>query len=912
MTTPLTGTQIRQQFIDFFVSKGHTQVSSASLVPGGDQTLLFTNAGMVQFKDIFLGTDQRPYTRAVDSQKCMRVAGKHNDLDDVGRDNTHHTFFEMLGNWSFGDYYKKEAIQWAWELLTEVWKLDRAKLYVTYFRDEKGEIPTDEEARDNWLMQPGMIADHVLPFGRKENFWEMADTGPCGPDSEIHIDRGVEACDKQGVPGHVCSVNGNCARFTEIWNLVFIQYNRLNATQLEPLPARHVDTGMGFERVVALLQGVDSNYRTDMLWPLILKVQALCGQSDVQREANFTPYRVIADHVRAASFLIADGVVPGNTGRNYICRMIIRRAARFASKLGLNDPFMAQVAEDVIDYYGGFYPELKKHRATILSNLTREEERFMRTVEGGMSQLQEMLDEAKAAGLGMLDGQRAFDLYATHGLPVELTRDVAREQGMQVDEDGFAAALESHRVASGAGKAFGAMGGEDVDVYRALFESLQTQGKLSAQGVTYNPYDELETEGELLGMVTAGAPVDMAHEGETVELLLPRTAFYVESGGQVADHGVIVSVEEPRWEVRVEDVRRPAAGVIAHVGKVVRGTPKVGDRVLATVDIQRRRDIQRNHTATHLMHAALQAVLGEHARQAGSMVAPDRLRFDFNHTEAVTPDQLERVETMVNRNILENYRLSIVLKDREQAMAEGAMALFGEKYGEVVRTITIGAGGDPVSYELCGGTHVTETGDIGLFLITSESSAAAGVRRIEAVTGRGAYELVQRRFRTLKTAASLLTSPPDDVPAKIGQLQEEVEAGRKRIALLRQEAASVEFDRQLSETPQVSGIPVLAALLPNADADTLRAMTDRFRQKFPSGVVVVASAPEGKPVIIAAVTDDLIKRGLHAGDLVKAVAAQVGGSGGGRPSLAQAGGKDAAKLPDAMQKVAEYVAEKIK
>ncbi len=910
MKKTLTGAEIRQNYIDFFISKGHTFVPSSSLVPGGDATLLFTNAGMVQFKDVFLGTDHRPYTRAANSQKCMRVAGKHNDLEDVGRDDTHHTFFEMLGNWSFGDYYKKEAIAWAWELLTEVWGLEKSQLYATYFLDEYGQVPTDEEAAAAWKAQPGIDPTHVLPFGRKDNFWEMADTGPCGPCSEIHIDRGAGACDRQHEAGHVCRVNGDCKRFLEIWNLVFIQYNRISPTQLDPLPATHVDTGMGFERIVSLLQGVNSNYRTDLLWPLIEETRAMTGQTGEQVDANFTPYRVIADHSRAAAFLIADGVVPGNTGRNYVCRMIIRRAARFGSKIGLNEPFLARVADVVIKNYGEFFPELAKNRKAILMNITREEERFQRTVEGGLSQLNEMLVDLRERGGEILDGHRAFDLYATHGLPLELTRDVAQEQGLKVDEAGFIKAMDEHRIASGAGKAFGPLGGEDVDIYRAVLDDLQARGELDTQGVLYDPYGSFEVEGKLLALVRDGTVVEDAEEGDRVEVILPRTVFYVESGGQVADTGVIVSTSEPRWEVRIEDTRRPAAGVITHIGQVTKGRPHVGDEVIAAIDVQRRRDIMRNHTATHLLHAELQAELGEHARQAGSMVAPDRLRFDFTHPEGVTPEQLERVEAAVNRNILENYRLEIAFKDREEAMASGAMALFGEKYGEVVRTITIGES-DPISYELCGGTHVGETGDIGLFLITSESSAAAGVRRIEAVTGRGAYELVQKRFRSLKQASHLLTSPPDEVPNKIMQLQDELDAARKRLAAQRQELAAGEFLRKLENAPVVAGVPVLTALLPNADAEALRAMTDRFRQHYSSGVVVVASAPDGRPVIIAAVTDDLVRRGLHAGEIVKTVAQVVGGGGGGRPNLAQAGGKDAAKLPEALGKVGPYVESKL-
>ncbi len=643
MTKKLSGAQIRQQFIEFFQGKQHTFVPSSSLVPGGDQTLLFTNAGMVQFKDVFLGTDHRPYTRAVNSQKCMRVAGKHNDLEDVGRDDTHHTFFEMLGNWSFGDYYKKEAIQWAWELLTDVWGLDRGSLYATYFQDEKGEIPTDTDAERFWKAQSGMAADHVLPFGRKDNFWEMADTGPCGPCSEIHIDRGPGACDKQSLPGHVCGVNGDCKRFLEIWNLVFIQYNRLGPTQLEPLPATHVDTGMGFERIVSLMQGVNSNYRTDLLWPLIEETRRLTGQSAGQVDENFTPYRVIADHARAAAFLIADGVVPGNTGRNYVCRMIIRRAARFGSKIGLDRPFLASVADVVVREYGSFFPDLARNRGAILANLTREEEAFKRTVEGGLGELNDLLEGMRAQGKDTLEGRKAFDLYATHGLPFELTRDVLQEQGLKVDEAGFQEAMQDHRIASGGGKAFGPLGGEDVDVYRAVMENLQQSGKLDPKGVAYDPYAGYEVEGELLAIVSSGVSLQEAREGDRVELIIPKTSFYIESGGQVADTGTIVSVSEPRWEVRIEETRRPAAGVVAHVGTVVKGTPRVGDMAIAAVDAQRRRDIMRNHTATHLLHAELQAVLGEHARQAGSLVAPDRLRFDFTHPEGMTPEQIVQV-----------------------------------------------------------------------------------------------------------------------------------------------------------------------------------------------------------------------------------------------------------------------------
>ena len=911
MNKGLSGADIRQAFIDFFTQHGHTFVQSSSLVPGGDQTLLFTNAGMVQFKDVFLGTDKRGYTRAVNSQKCMRVAGKHNDLDDVGRDSIHHTFFEMLGNWSFGDYYKKEAIGWAWELLTERFGLSKEALWTTCFKDEKGEIAPDEEASQSWREQPGIDPAHILYFGRKENFWEMAETGPCGPCSEIHIDRGPEFCDKKDEPGHVCRVNGNCERYLELWNLVFIQYNRLSPTRLDPLPSCHVDTGMGLDRIVSVIQNVDSNYRTDLLMPLMTTVQKITGHSDAQREANLTPYRVIADHGRAASFLIADGVVPANTGRNYVCRMIIRRAARFGSKIGLNEPFLAKVAQTVIEAYSVAYPELKRNQTVILDNITREEERFQRTVQAGIDHLNESLDELKKSGNQVLDGQRAFDLYATLGLPFEITRDIAREQGLEVDEAGFRQAMEDHRLASGAGKAFGAMGGEDVDIYRGVLTDLQSRELLGVNGVTYDPYNAVEVEGPVLALIQDGQPVKQAMAGDSVEVFLPQACFYVESGGQVSDIGTIVSVQEPRWEIHVDEMRKPAAGVIIHVGHVIQGQPRVGDQAIATVDWQRRRDIMRNHTATHLLHAELHAILGDHARQAGSLVAPDRLRFDFNHPEGVTPAQLAAIEAGVNRTILENYRLTTITKSLQQAISEGAMALFGEKYGETVRTIRIGYP-EPFSYELCGGTHVAETGDIGLFLITSEGSAAAGVRRIEAVTGRAAYELVQRRFKALDQTARLLAAPADDVPTKVNDLIDDLSAARKQTSAIRQELAGVEFSRQLDNVPQVSGVPVLALALPNADADTLRQMADRFRQRYPSGVVVLGSVVDNKPVLIAAVTEDLIKRGLHAGELIKAAAERIGGSGGGKPTLAQAGGKDPSRLSEALDQVVPFVQRKLK
>lgn len=910
MENKFSGNEIRKTFIEFFKERGHTVVTSSSLVPGGDATLLFTNAGMVQFKEVFLGTDSRPYKRAVNSQKCMRVAGKHNDLDDVGRDDWHHTFFEMLGNWSFGDYYKKEAIGWAWELLTTVWGLDRSKLWVTVFKDEKGEIPTDTEAAKFWALQPGMNPEQILFFGRKDNFWEMAETGPCGPCSEIHIDRGEAFCEKKGVAGHVCKVNGDCNRFLELWNNVFIQYNRINETELEPLPATHVDTGMGFERIVSVLQDVDSNYKIDLLANLIKKVQHLTGMRDEEVFQNYTPYRVIADHARAATFLIADGVVPGNTGRNYICRMIIRRAARFGGKIGLNKPFLAEVAKEVIDNYGEAYPELVRNQETILSNLTREEERFQKTLEAGLSNLEEIFENLKKKNEKIVSGNDAFELYATHGLPLEITRDIAREQGYDVDETGFKNAMEQHRLDSGAGKTFGVMGNDDVDNYRNVFDRLVNSNKISKDGVLYDPYHDLVFETEIIALFKDGQSITEALPGDLIEILLPKTGFYVESGGQVADTGLIHSLEN-EFEIEVAGMRRPAAGMIVHVGKVLNGKVQVGKKILAMVDGQRRMDIMRNHTATHLLHAELHRVLGKHARQAGSLVAPDKLRFDFTHPEGLTQKQLEEIEKGVNKAILENHHLQITHKSLNEAISEGAMALFGEKYGEVVRTITIGNHGT-FSYELCGGTHVDDTGDIGTFIITSEGSTAAGIRRIEAVTGRAAYDLILRQTSILKTVAGKLSASIETVTEKIDNLQYEFENLRKENTRLKQLIAKDFFLTNLMKVKEIDGVPVHGLILPGADNEALRSMTDLFKDKYPTGVVVVSSIIDDKPMLVASVTEDLVARGIHAGQLIKYLAGFIGGGGGGKPTLAQAGGKDGEKLPVAMSKLYDYVREHLK
>lgn len=903
-----TANEIRHSFLDFFVKKNHTIVPSASLVPGGDQTLLFTNAGMVQFKDVFLGLEKKPYTRAVDSQKCMRVAGKHNDLDEVGRDDYHHTFFEMLGNWSFGDYYKQEAISWAWELLTKEWNLDPARLWATCFKDEKGEIPDDSEAFDIWKKQPGINIDHIVYSGRKDNFWEMAETGPCGPDSEIHYDRGIEFCDKKHVAEHVCHVNGDCKRFMELWNLVFIQYNRLNADQLVPLGSKHIDTGMGFERIVSVLQNVTSNYQTDLLQPLMKLTQKISGYSDTQVEKDLTPFRVISDHARSAAFLIADGVIPGNTGRNYVCRMIIRRAVRFGGKIGLKQPFLAQIAERAIQIYEDQYPELRKSQKIIADHIEREEIRFHRTLEFGLSRLDEITIEMKKHGEQLLPGDTAFELYATYGLPLEITRDILREQDLNVDENGFHKAMEGHRISSGAGKAFSSGNKEDAQIYQNIFKELVKNEQITTNGVQCDPYSSLEVKSSVLSILQDGIAVQEANADELVEILLPKTCFYLESGGQVSDTGQIISLGENEWKMNVQEVRKPTAGIIVHIGKVISGNPRVGDEVIVKVDRARRMDIMRNHTATHLLHAELHEVLGDHARQAGSLVAPDRLRFDFTHPNALTDEQLDLIETGVNKAIFDDYAIKVQTKELKQAIDEGATALFGEKYGEKVRTITIGED-KSYSYELCGGTHVERTGDIGLFVIIGESSIAAGIRRIEAFTGKKAYELVHERMKIFKQIEKRLSATAENIEEKVVDAIDTISSQQKQINALNEKQVIREFEQKLNNLEVSNGIKFIATILDNANSENLRKATDLFRQKVSSGVIVVGSVIADKPLIIAAVTDDLIKKGVHAGNLVKYLASDIDGSGGGRPNLAQAGGKDPAGLATAIHKVKKYLEE---
>jgi len=899
MPKKMSSAEIRQTFLDYFAQHGHTIVPSASLVPQNDPTLLFTNAGMNQFKDVFLGTGTRPYTRAADTQKCMRVAGKHNDLEDVGRDGTHHTLFEMLGNWSFGDYYKKEAIGWAWDLLTRVYGIESSRLWVTVFNDDKGNLGYDEEAAGYWRSETSIDPTHILSFGRKENFWEMGETGPCGPCSEIHYDRGPEACNKRDVPGHVCRVNGDCTRFTEIWNLVFIQYNNKGNGELEPLPARHVDTGMGLERLTAILQGVESNYHTDLFWPIIERTQAMAGQTDAQREANFTAYRVIADHIRACTFLVGDGVLPANEGRGYVLRMILRRAVRFGRKLGFQRPFMADLAEVVIANMGHQFPELPQRAEFIKATLRSEEERFLRTLDQGLAYLDELMANLRATGQEQIPGREAFFLHDTLGVPFEVTKDIAEEQGFRVDAAGYQAAREEQRARARAAGEFKLTTDEHARLYPQLHEQFATR-----LPVRHDPYaGQEELPAEVLALIQGDDLVSLASTGAQVEVLLDATNFYVESGGQVTDTGWIIG---PDWEIAITDTRRPIEGLILHIGTVTRGTPQVGDRATARVDMVRRRDIMRNHTATHLLHRALRETLGTHVAQAGSLVAPDRLRFDYNYEKPLTPEQRATIERLVNDAILANYPVQSRQEAYRDALQQGVIALFSEKYGDVVRVIRVGDPERPFSQELCGGTHVTRTGDIGAFIILSEAGIGSGVRRIEAVTGRGAIALAQEWRSRQEALAAQLGCPITELPERVERLQQELKAAHKEIEALNRKLARSAFEALLTRTQDIAGVPVLVARVQATEVETLREMTDWFRDKV-AGVIVLATVIEGKPLFVAAIHKTLTGRGLHAGNLVRQLAQRVGGSGGGRPDLAQAGGRDAERLDAALAEVPDLI-----
>jgi len=877
--------EIRAQFIDYFCKLGHCSVPSAPLVPADDPTLLFTNAGMNQFKDIFLGTGSRDYTRAVNSQKCMRVSGKHNDIEDVGRDTYHHTFFEMLGNWSFGDYYKREAIAWAWELLTREWRIPAEKLWATVFRDD------DETAR-LWPEVTSIGRDRILRFDENENFWEMAETGPCGPCSEIHIDVGERHCRRQKEKGHRCAVNGGCGRFIELWNLVFIQYNRDGKGVLHDLPQKHVDTGMGFERLVAMLQGVDSNYATDLFVPIIGAIEEVSGvryQPDGERAAAF---RAIADHIRALSFALSDGALPSNEGRGYILRMILRRAVRYGRTLGLEEPFLYTLVPSVSGIMGDAYPELRQHREHVSRVILSEEERFHNTLAFGLGLLSEIIKKTKTQGRGTIPGEDLFRLYDTYGFPVDLAGVVAREEGLSIDSESFEKLMvEQKERARAAWKAEPVRG--VAPVYRKILEREGTS--------VFRGYENTRAQAVVKALLRDGQEVEHLSEGQEGEIILDTTPFYAEAGGQVGDEGRIYS---DRASALVADTQSPAQRLTVHAAKVINGELRIGDPVTAEVDEQKRMETARSHTATHLLQNALRQVLGEHIKQAGSLVAPGRLRFDFTHFTALSSMEMERVEEVVNERIRDNAPLQIYELPFEEVRAKDIIAIFGEKYGDRVRVVDAGG----YSRELCGGTHVRSVGEIGLFVLLSEGSVAAGVRRIEALTGAAALRYLKKREAQIKEVASLFRTDPDSVVERIESMRKENKAlkkssGREDIKQRIGDAADL-----ITKARNVGDIPVIAVELPGLNIDALRNAGDHVKQKLKTGVILLGSRDDDTAHLVCMVTDDLVRKGLHAGKIVKEVASIIGGNGGGRPQMAQAGGSAPDRLPEALEKVSELVA----
>lgn len=895
----LSTNEIRQYWLDYFNERGHAVVESSSLVPNNDPTLLLINAGMNQFKDVFLGLEKRDYRRAATSQKCMRVSGKHNDLDNVGPSPRHHTFFEMLGNFSFGDYFKKDAIAFAWDLLVNKLGLPVERLWFTVYQD-------DDEAERLWI-ETGAAPERVLRFGKKDNWWAMGDTGPCGPCSEIHYYWGDLA---QQVPGGVNKDD----EYLEIWNLVFMQYDAKADGRLLALPAPSVDTGAGLERLASILQGKDNNYDTDAFLAILDRIQILAGQDDAGRAANLYRYRAIADHSRACTFLIGDGVLPGNEGRSYVLRMILRRAARFGKLVGFDGPFLAQVADVVIDQMGGHYTNLPKSRDYILQSITDEEERFHRTLNTGLGILEELMGRLRAVGERQIPGRDAFHLWDTYGFPVDLTRDIAVDSGFGVDEEGFRAALAVAKEQSRA--TVQEKSARDLGVYSTLMAQLQGSGALGKEGVKHLIYDNLDTtDTTVLGLIVDGAIVDEAHDGAQVELVLPETPFYVESGGQLSDTGEIYywpeDMEAPAWAVQVTDTRRRIPGLIVHIGTVTQGTVRVGDPAEAEIDTQRRWDIMRNHTATHVLQAALRERLGEHVHQAGSLVAPDRLRFDFTYGQPLSRDDIAAVERRASEIVLANYPVNTRWTTKGRALEEGATALFGEKYGDEVRVVSFGED-ESVSMELCGGTHVESTAEIGGFRVLGESSVAAGVRRLEVATGRFAEELVEERLNVLARTAELLRTKPAELEQAVRSLQEQNQALQRELAQARQQSAQDETAALLDRAVAMDGFRVLAVQVNAGDVETMRQMTDWLRDKLGSSVVAVGAVIEEKPMVVAAVTPDLVGRGMHAGNLVRDLARVIGGGGGGKPNIAQAGGKESAKLPEALQSVPEWVRRNLK
>ena len=887
--------EIRKRFLEYFQERSHQIVDSSSLVPADDPTLLFVNAGMVQFKDLLLGLEKRGYNRATTSQKCLRVSGKHNDLENVGPSPRHHTFFEMLGNFSFGDYFKRDAIQFAWDLLVNELGLSLDRLWFSVYTD-------DDEAAQLWR-EVGAPPERILRFGKKDNWWEMGDVGPCGPCTEIHYYWG----DLEDQVADGVNVDDE---YLEIWNLVFMQYEqREPGGELIPLPKPSVDTGAGLERLASILQGKDNNYDTDAFTPIMDRIQELLGHSDAQRQEHLVGYRVIADHGRAITFLITDGVMPGNEGRDYVVRMILRRAARFGKLIGFEDHFLAEICRVVISEFGAHYKVLQANEDFIVQTVTAEEERFQRALTTGLSLLDGLMDRLRAGDARVIPGEDAFRLWDTYGFPLDITRDVAQENGFEVDEAGYQSALEQQRRQSGSDQQGAAA---DVSVYVTILEELRNRGLLGADGVRNLIYENAEdAETTVIGLVKDGQPVEQAHAGEEIEVILPETPFYVESGGQVSDTGEIEyypeDMQKPVWSVQVQSMRRPIPGLLVHVGKVTSGTIKVEDPACAFIDTVRRWDVMRNHTATHLLHAELRGQLGEHVRQRGSLVAPDRLRFDFSHPQPVSTDQLRAIEQAANQAVLANYPVKDRWTGFDRAVAEGALAFFEEKYEDTVRVISIGDGGEALSQELCGGTHVGTTGEIGPFLITSEGSSAAGVRRIEALTGRAAQAVLADRLAALDTVAAGLRVQPEQTVEAVQRLQEQNRQLERELEQTRAQLSRQQSETLLDHAVRMNGLAVLAEQVEANDVDALRQMTDWFRDRLGSSVVVLGSVINEKPMLVAAATDDAIKKGIHAGNLVRDAAKIVGGGGGGRPNMAQAGGRHADKLPEALGQVAGWV-----
>ncbi len=870
----MKSSEIRRQFLDFFASKGHTPVASSQLIPGNDPTLLFTNAGMVQFKDVFLGRESRPYVRAASSQRCVRAGGKHNDLENVGYTARHHTFFEMLGNFSFGDYFKHDAIRFAWEFLTVTLKLPKEKLWVTVYQD-------DDEAYSIWADEIGVPKDRITRIGDKggqkyhsDNFWTMGDTGPCGPCTEIFFDHGPEVA---GGPPGTPEEDGD--RYIEIWNNVFMQYNRDENGVLHPLPKPSVDTGMGLERISAVMQGVHSNYEIDLFQVLIKAAARETGTTDLDNNS----LKVIADHIRACAFLIVDGIIPGNEGRGYVLRRVIRRAIRHGYKLGCKAPFFHKLVTDLAGIMGDAYPELVAAQERVAAVLKQEEERFAETLENGMG----VLEAAMASEDKMLDGETVFKLYDTFGFPLDLTADIARERGITVDFAGFEHAMQMQRERARAASKF-SMG-------KGLF--------FDGEKTEFVGYDNLRQEARIVALYKEGSQVNEITAGDEAVIVLDRSPFYAESGGQAGDIGDIVS---GHGSFVVEDTQKIQAEVFGHKGRLATGKLVVGEHINAQVNTEARQRAAYNHSATHLMHAALRTVLGNHVTQKGSLVNAERTRFDFSHQQPVTTDEIRRIEELVNAEIRRNNRVETRLMKHEDAIKAGAMALFGEKYGDEVRVVGMG----DFSTELCGGTHVNRTGDIGLFKIVVESGVAAGVRRIEAVTGPGALTYAQDQEATLREVSELVRAQPQEVAARLIQIQDQVKALEKELARYKSKMASSQGDDLAAQAIEIAGIKVLAASIEGADVKALRELADKLRDKLRSCALVLGSAIDGKVALIAAVTPDAIAK-VKAGELVNFVAAQVGGKGGGKPDLAQAGGTEPEKLPAALQGVADWVRGKL-